>query len=60
MVLNDSVIAMRGWLHHLPGLGRLAYPEEITSVPVTDQLHLSDGCHRYGFIKNMYKLTSLY
>jgi hypothetical protein len=53
-IVSDSVIAMRGWLHHVPGLGRPAYGHEEVRNGVAGQIHLSDGCHRKSFIDSMY------
>ena len=52
-IVNDSVIAMHGWLHHVPGLARPAYPLEILINGPAGQFHLADGCHRLSYIKNM-------
>lgn len=52
-IVNDSVIAMHGWLHHVPGLARPAYPHEIVPNGPAEQVHLGDGCHRLSYVRNM-------
>ena len=51
---------MHGWLHHVPGLARPAYPHEIIANRLAGQVHLGDGCHRLSYIKNMWVISLLY
>jgi hypothetical protein len=52
-IVNDFVIAMHSWLHHVPGLARPAYPHEIVPNGPAEQVHLGDGCHRLSYVRNM-------
>ncbi len=54
--MDDSVIAVGGWLDHCVGLGRPAYQHEINPSVAGPQHHLSDECHRKTYILRMYVL----
>jgi hypothetical protein len=59
VTLDDSIVAMVGWLDHIPGLSRPAYPEELDPSISGNQYHVSDGCHRKSYLANMYVIFML-
>ena len=56
-ILDNSIVAIGGWLEHLVGVARPAEPHEYVANGPLEQVHLCDGNHRLVFNNRMYVLS---